>query len=250
MRREFVEPEHAVDIDDAGGEHVDVAGDEGAQGRRHAGLDLEPDHRAAPPELQRAFVEAHQVLGLLLDLDVAVADDPKTALPDDAKARKQQAAEGDDGLLQRDEAVRAAAQRLRQLHQPLDAVREPHQRAHRPPVVDMGELQRQREAEVGDERERMRGVDRERRQQREDMQQEMILQPFHLGFRKFLGVDDGDAGLGEFGAQLLPARLLRRDQGRDAAADAFELFGGGAAVLGKLGHARRGPDRRGRRRGP
>ena len=79
--RQFVQPQHSVDIDDARGQHVDVAGDEAAQRRRHPRLDLQPDHRAAPAQLQRAFVEAHQVLGLLLHLDVAVADDAETALP-------------------------------------------------------------------------------------------------------------------------------------------------------------------------
>ena len=54
--RQFVERQHAVDEDDAGGDDVDVAGDEGAQRFRHARLDLEPDDRAAAPALQRAFV--------------------------------------------------------------------------------------------------------------------------------------------------------------------------------------------------
>ena len=94
--RQFLERQHALDIDDARRHDVDVAGDEGAQRFRHARLDLEPDHRAAAAPLQRALVKPHQILGLFLDLDVAVADDAETALPDHLEAGKQQRAEGDD----------------------------------------------------------------------------------------------------------------------------------------------------------
>ena len=73
--RQFVERQHAVDQDDAGRHDVDVAGDEGAQRFRHARLDLEPDDRAAPAALQRALVKPHEVFGLFLDFDVAVAND-------------------------------------------------------------------------------------------------------------------------------------------------------------------------------
>ena len=44
-----------------------------------SGLELEPDDAAAPPPLDRGPEVADQVLGFLLDLDVAVADDPERA---------------------------------------------------------------------------------------------------------------------------------------------------------------------------
>ena len=94
--------------DDAGGDDVDVAGDEGAQRRRHARLDFEPDHRAAAAPLQRALEQTHQILRLFLDLDVAVANDAETALARHLEAGKQQRAERDDDLFQRDEALNAA----------------------------------------------------------------------------------------------------------------------------------------------
>ena len=46
-----------------------------------------------------------------------------------------------------------------------------------PAVARARKLERDREAEIGDERERMRRVDRERREQRKDLAQEMILEP-------------------------------------------------------------------------
>ena len=39
----------------------------------HARFELEPDHPAAPPALDRVGEVADEILGLLLDLDVAVA---------------------------------------------------------------------------------------------------------------------------------------------------------------------------------
>ena len=51
-----------------------------AQRFRHAVLDLEPDHRAAPALLQRPLEEADEVLRLFLDFDVRVADEAERAL--------------------------------------------------------------------------------------------------------------------------------------------------------------------------
>ena len=44
----------------------------------HVGLDLEPDDAPAPPALDRGAEVTDQVLGFLLDLDVAVAKHPET----------------------------------------------------------------------------------------------------------------------------------------------------------------------------
>ena len=57
---------------------------------RHARFDLEPDDRPAAAALQRAFEQPHQILGLFLHFDVAVADDAEAAVPDDLEAGKQQ----------------------------------------------------------------------------------------------------------------------------------------------------------------
>ena len=62
---------------------------EAAQLGRHRRLDLEPDHRAAAAALERGLEQPHQILGLFLDLDVAVADDAERALPLHRVAGKQ-----------------------------------------------------------------------------------------------------------------------------------------------------------------
>ena len=46
---------------------------ETAQIRRHGGIDGEMDHVAAPAPFECRFVEADQILGLLFDFDLAVA---------------------------------------------------------------------------------------------------------------------------------------------------------------------------------
>ncbi|MFT3953048.1 MAG: hypothetical protein QM722_01005 [Piscinibacter sp.] len=43
-------------------------------------LDLEADHRAAAAPLERRLEQEHQILGLFLDFDIAVADDAERAL--------------------------------------------------------------------------------------------------------------------------------------------------------------------------
>ena len=117
-------------------------------------LDLQPDDRAAPAPLQRAFEEPHQILGLLLDFDVAVADDAEAALPDDLEAGKQQRAEGDDDLFERDEALCAGAPRSGSLTNRSTLLGKRTSALITPPVLEMREFEREREAEIGDERER------------------------------------------------------------------------------------------------
>ena len=86
--RQFVERQHAFDQHHARRHDVDVAGDEGAQRLGHARLDLQADDDAAPSALQRAFVKTDEILGLFLDLDVAVADDAKPAATEHRDSRE------------------------------------------------------------------------------------------------------------------------------------------------------------------
>ena len=73
------------------------------------------------------------------------------------------------GLLERDDARHAGFGALRQADEALDLVRHADQRVHRLAVAGARKLQRDGEAEIGNERERMRRIDRERRQHREDV---------------------------------------------------------------------------------
>ena len=112
-----------------------------------------------------------------------------------------------------------------------------HQRVHRSVVGVALELEREGEAEVGNERERVRRVDRQRRQHREDVEEEIVLQPLAVAGRQRGDVADDDPRLFELGAQRAPALLLRGDEFGDPRADALELLGGREAVVGELRHA-------------
>ena len=81
--------EQAVEDDDVLGRDAQSRPDRGAQTRRHAGLDGQADDRAAGALLERAFEHAQQVLGLLLDLDAAVAQDPEYPVAPDLRAREE-----------------------------------------------------------------------------------------------------------------------------------------------------------------
>lgn len=59
------------------------------------------------------------------------------------------------------------------------------------------QMQRDGEAETWNERERMGRVDRQRRQQRENIVKEVIFDPGAFGFGDVLAVDQNDADFGE-----------------------------------------------------
>ena len=148
--------------------------DRAPQVGRRVGGHRQLDHLAAPPPLQRRLELAHQVLGLLLDLEVAVAQHPEGAVPEHRVAGEELAEEHLEQRLERQEADLP----LRPLRQPHEAR---HLRRHRQQRLEHGvvrlapELQPHGEAAVGDERERMRRVDGERRQDREHLLEEVRL---------------------------------------------------------------------------
>ena len=116
----------------------------------------------------------------------------KRALPVHGVTREQAADEQRRRLFERDQ--RAPSRRpLRQHDEALDLVRHADERIHRLAVADARQLQRDREAEIGNERERMRRIDRERRQHRKDVMQEMIFEPDLLLLGDVGAVDQHDA---------------------------------------------------------
>ncbi len=86
----------------------------------------------------------------------------------------------------------------------------------------------------------MRRVDGERREQRKDVGEEMLLQPAALRLFQLRTVDQGDAGGGEIRPQLQPALLLIAGEPPDRLDDAHELLVGreaiGAAADDALAH--------------
>src|SRR5262249_11668296 len=150
---------------------------------------------------------------------------------------KQARDEQPDRLLERDQPRRARLRLRRQADEALDLLRHADERVQRLAVVLADEMQRDGEAEIGDEGKRMRRVDRERREDRKDATQEVVLEPGAVRLLDRLAVDQQDILLGELLAQLAPARLLVARESRDRRVDLRELLGGGEPVRALLGDA-------------
>ena len=70
----------------------------------------------------------------------------------------------------------------------------------------------------------MRGIDRKRRQQRENVGQKIIFQPGLFGLADVGTVDQHDARFRECGAQFAPLCLLIVDEQHDGFGDAYKLL--------------------------
>ena len=182
------------------------------------------DHLAAAAALQRGLELAHQVLGLLLDLEVAVAQHPEGAEPEHDVAGEEAVEEHLEQRLERQEP-----------DLPLRARRQPHEarhlRRHRQQRLERGvvggalELQPHGEAAVGDEREGVRRVDGERRQDREDLLEEVRLHHLEVGALQVARPEDLDAlGVHQL-AQVAQAFLLAHLQRPGVGVDAAQLLG-------------------------
>ena len=164
----------------------------------------EPRRRA----LQRGLEQADQIFGLFLDFEFQVADDAEGALALDGVAA------GNRRPMNRPVAcssgIRCTAPSLpggmRMKRSILPGMR--ISAFIGLPSDDPRQLQRDGEAEARDERERVRRIDRQRRQQREDVAEEVILEPAALRLGEVVAVDQRDAGLRQGGAQIAPDRLL------------------------------------------
>ncbi len=210
---------------------------EDAQLFGHRGLDLEPDHRPTPATLQRGLEQANEVFRLFLDFEFGVPDDAERALTLDGVAGEQAADEQAGGLLKRDQPRRCAFLGGGDPDEAVDLAGHADQRVHRLAVGYPRQLQCHREAKVRDERERMRRVDRQRRQQWEDVVEEVILDPGALGFGDVAPIDQLDADLGEDIPQVAPDRLLVGSELRHGLVDHHELLGRQQAVRAALGDA-------------
>ena len=234
--RQLVHGEHAVDQ-----ENLVVGGrqrllDEAAQLLRHLGVDLKPDHRSAAAPLQCGLEGADEVFRLFLDFDLGVPDDAERALALEGVAGEQTADKQGGRLLQRDQAHRAFLGR-RHANEAVDLAGHADQRVHRLAVGGTHQLQGNREAEARDEREGMRRIDCQRRQQRKDVVEEVILDPGPFGLGDVTAADQHDADVGQDVMQVGPDRLLVLGEPRHRLADDVQLLERGAAVGAAFGDA-------------
>src|SRR5262245_57311194 len=164
--RQFVERQHAVNQENLVVRASQRPLYESTQFHRHGRFELEADDRSAPSALEDRLELAHQIFGLLLDLDLGIANDAEGALPLDHIAREKAGNEKTDHLFERDHAGGGRSLGTWQADEAVDLVRHADERIHRLAVARARELERDGEAEIGNERERMRRIDGERGQQR------------------------------------------------------------------------------------
>ena len=208
-----------------------LADDERAQGLRGLCLHLQTNDAAATTTLQRAFKIAHKVFGFFFNFDIAVTQQAKRALPYDVVAREETTKEKTDHIFERDEMDNFAVVAVRQTHEALDLRRDRQQRIHRLAIGLTTQLQRQRETEIGDERERMGRINGERREDREDLFEETRFEPRKFFGRHLLGGEHGDARAAQFRADRKPEALLLLHERVGAGIDTVELLRRCEAVL-------------------
>jgi hypothetical protein len=107
----------------------------------------------------------------------------------------------------------------------------------------MAQQHRQRQAQIRDEGERMPRVDRQRRQHLVDLAAEAVGQLRALRLvQAGIGMDDDARCAGQLRPQLLlPDRGHALMHLGDGVEEQTQLFGRGAAIVGKLTHARGPP---------
>ncbi len=223
------EAEDAVVAKDVALGGVELLGEEAVETVRHAVIDAEPDDMAAPTPLQRRLIEPDEILRLLLDLDLAVAQDAEDTPADNLEAGKEVVEEEAEQLLHRQKTHGCPGQSDKSADRGWDE----QQRLHVLAIAAADELKREAEAEIGDEREWVRRVDGERRQDRENLRHELLFEPRPVARQQLLRADDGDAGGAELGPQRAPCHLLVAHQLAGPRVDRRELLHGGQAVLAR-----------------
>jgi hypothetical protein len=198
---QVLEVEQAGDV-----EHVLVldhqrAGDLLADRRAHVRAHLDPHDVAEAAPAQLVLDRLEQVVGLVGDREVGVARDAEDVVVDDLHAREQRVQVLGDQVLERDERVAVAGRHeagqhlLRHLHarEGLDAG---HRVAHQ---------HAERQRQVGDVGERPAEPDGQRREDREDLAAEALVQRAALLGVDVVDADDADPVL----AQRRPQRQLQ-----------------------------------------
>ena len=110
------------------------------------------------------------------------------------------------------------------------------------PSLGARELQRDREAEIGNERERMRRIDRQRRQQRKDVLRKWSSSQVRSAFFRLAGLDQHDAGGRELLAQARASAPAGRWRAATTASPIRASCSAGVRPSGLcVGDARRAP---------
>ncbi len=178
------------------------------------------------PAAQFHLDRFEEILGLvLLHRQVGVAGDPERRRLFDDHAGEEAVEVGDDDLLDGHEPAVTEFEQAGKNRRHLDPGEAPLT------GLGIGDHRGDAQRQVGDVRERMAGIHRQRREDREDALLIDLAGPFALVMIEVGPPDDGDVGGGEGREQLVEEHpLLAGDQVTGPVVDFLELGGGGAPV--------------------
>ena len=200
---------------------------------RHVCVAGQADHLAAPAPLQGGLEGADQVLGLAVDLHLAVPDDPKQAPRRHLQAGEQGIEIETQHVLQRQPPDRLARQadEARHLHR---------QRQQRLQALTLAaQPQHHGDTAIGEERERLRRIDGQRRQHRQHLVAKIAIEPPALVAAELVRRHQGDAGLAQALRQQPETTLLLVHLRAGQALDFVQLLRRGQAVLAGRADPRR-----------
>jgi len=119
----------------------------------------------------------------------------------------------------------------RQPHKTAQLRRNRQQRVDVLAVALTCQLQCKRKCEIGNERKRVRRIERERRQNRKNLFAELRVEPGAIRIRQFLRFQNRNPGIAQFDTQGRPHFLLVADQIRRQLVDPDDLLGRRQAVF-------------------
>ena len=167
-------------------------------GGAHRGADLDAHDLAEAAAAQLVLDRAHEVVGLVGDREVGVARDPEDRVVDDLHPGEQRREVLGDQVLERDERAPVADRHEARQH----LLRHLHAREGLDPADRVADDDAERQREVGDVGERPPEADRQRRQHREDLAAEALVERLALLRADLVDADDADAVLGQRRAQV------------------------------------------------
>jgi hypothetical protein len=207
-----------------------------AQVRRHVVLDLHADHLAEPPLENLLLDRGEQVLRLLDgNVEIGVPRDPERIPGRHLESRKERAQVRADDLLQRYEVEGTPLHR----HPARETARHLHAREAYGAPFWVAHLGGDRQRQIGDVRERMTGIDGERRENGKDLRLEVLVDGPPLDRRQIIDCEESHAVRRQLHEELLEASALQLHQPRDLGVDRIELILRRTAVVRPLHHARR-----------
>ncbi len=172
----------------------------------HVVADLEPDRRPEPAAQQLGLERLDEVLGLvLLDHDVLVAREPERVVIEDLHAGEEVVEVVGDELFEREVAHGVAV--ARDVHEPREHRRHLEAGELLASGLGVADADREVQRQARDVGERVRGVDGERHQHREDLPLEVLGHPGALVVLELIPRDDLDAGLREVGPHVRGPRV-------------------------------------------